>query len=465
MISQLRRVVSAAVPAAVLVLSAGSARAQSNQFHGAIFTTRADGTAVNQNLFSDRDDVYLNGGPQNDNAAGLPDGRYYFQVTTPNGETLLSSDPAAQRQVLVAGGRIAGAAPVPGAHANGSFNAANGSLPVQLAPFDLTTNNGGEYKVWLIRQDPTTLIDENDPRVLQFAVNDAKTDNFKVEEQPAGPLLTRIGGRSFYDRNANGVREAGELPVPGLRVDVQVTSESGLASTETVTADAAGDWSLEVPSGCRYEAVEQTPGTGRTDGWYWLQTCPAPLADGQRCYAGTASGPDIAGLDFANLAVRPGSGGLTKGFWSNKNGQKLLSGNDPSWRALLNAPRLRTPAGGDFDVPLTAFSPAYTVFRTWILDANAVNMAYMLSAQLAATKLDVGYAGLPGGTLVLSPELGVVSISSVIAGAESALATTGTTFSRMPLRDAQEVLKNNLDAVNNNQLLFVAPSPVGVAYP
>src|SRR4051795_1869025 len=72
-------------------------------FFGAIFTTLGDGTApVNQNIYDSKADVYLNGGPQNDNAHGLPVGTYYFQVTDPNGGTLLSTDPAACRQVVVA---------------------------------------------------------------------------------------------------------------------------------------------------------------------------------------------------------------------------------------------------------------------------------------------------------------------------------------------------------------------------
>ena len=51
---------------------------------GAIYTTNSDGTTVNGNIYPSKDAVYLSGGPQNQNAAGLsPDGLYYFQVTDP----------------------------------------------------------------------------------------------------------------------------------------------------------------------------------------------------------------------------------------------------------------------------------------------------------------------------------------------------------------------------------------------
>src|SRR5439155_178972 len=51
---------------------------------GAIFTTTADGTTVNGNIYASKADVYLGGGPQNQNSNGLTNGNYYFKVTSPN---------------------------------------------------------------------------------------------------------------------------------------------------------------------------------------------------------------------------------------------------------------------------------------------------------------------------------------------------------------------------------------------
>jgi hypothetical protein len=78
------------------------------QFPGAIQTATPDGITVNGNLYQSKPRVFLSGGPQNSKSSGLPDGRYYFQVTDPSGGTLLSNDPAACRQVVVSNGRIAG---------------------------------------------------------------------------------------------------------------------------------------------------------------------------------------------------------------------------------------------------------------------------------------------------------------------------------------------------------------------
>lgn len=167
---------------------------------GAVYSTTKDGTAVNKNIFGSIQDVYLSGGPQNLNASGLPDGTYYFQVTDPSGKTLLSTDNAVCRQLNVTGGRVSGAAGSC-AHANGTFNPANGTLPVQLAPFSASPNKGNEYKVWIIPVGSAT-ISGSDPKVLNFANASSATDNFKAQPeeviqgscQPSSSLSVLVSG-------------------------------------------------------------------------------------------------------------------------------------------------------------------------------------------------------------------------------------------------------------------------------
>jgi hypothetical protein len=135
------------------------------QVNGAIYTTNSDASKVNGNIYQSKDAVYLSGGPQNKNDAGLSPapGYYYFQVTDPSGANLLSTDAITCRVVYVNSlGRVDG---IPGTassdptaggfgtsgcyHANGTANDLNGALPVQLIPYLDTTNPGGEYKAWL----------------------------------------------------------------------------------------------------------------------------------------------------------------------------------------------------------------------------------------------------------------------------------------------------------------------------
>src|SRR5580765_2282992 len=134
-----------------LVLFNGSAFAGD-----AIYTTTQDGTAVNKHNYVTSTDVYLSGGPQNTSTAGLPDGTYYFQVTDPCGKTLLSTDIALCRQLVVSNGRIAGSAGPACKHANGTYDPASNTLPVQLFQFSPTPNSGGQYKAWLIAQTADT---------------------------------------------------------------------------------------------------------------------------------------------------------------------------------------------------------------------------------------------------------------------------------------------------------------------
>ena len=85
---------SACASAALLV---ASAHAATPALPGAIFTTDQRGNAVNGNAHYLRkcgvNGVYLDGGPGPNsppNAASLPDGDYYFQVTDASGTTLAS---------------------------------------------------------------------------------------------------------------------------------------------------------------------------------------------------------------------------------------------------------------------------------------------------------------------------------------------------------------------------------------
>ena len=113
---KLRWLFATAVAAVVLaVVATAGAAPTTTPLSGAIFTTDVTGVPVNLNIYAAKEDVYLNGGPginAPDDAAGLPAGTYSFQVTSPSGKTLLSTDEVACRQFTVdASGRIQSVAP------------------------------------------------------------------------------------------------------------------------------------------------------------------------------------------------------------------------------------------------------------------------------------------------------------------------------------------------------------------
>ena len=119
---------------------------------------------------------------------------------------------------------------------------------------------------------------------------------------------------------------------------------------------------------------------------------------------------------------------------------------------------------------------ARTNFSNWLLNANATNMAYMLSAQLAAMELNARYyhvsnkfgAGVNPDALVYAPclldyaspvnngltglnNLGFISISNLMAAANQSLCDHPVTKTAGSVRSYQECLKNALDDANNNR--------------
>jgi len=190
--------------------------AKEDPLPGAIFTTTVDGSIVNaNNQYEDKCDVYLDGGPGMNapiDAAGLPDGDYFFQVTDPSGKYLLSTDPVQNRQFKVEGGIITGLSGL-GNHGTG-VDVDHGAVTIQLCPYDDTKNPGGVYKAWATRigdfdGDPTMVDNGYSPGYFHgFLPDFSKTDNFKVGERPKEyPSLTIV---KFCDNNSNGVWDAGE---------------------------------------------------------------------------------------------------------------------------------------------------------------------------------------------------------------------------------------------------------------
>ena len=193
-----------AIPSAALIIIAGLVgtpvqAAPPTSITGAIFTTDSTGTPVNLNIYDAKEDVYLNGGPginAPDDAAGLPDGTYYFQVTDPSGNELLSTDAIECRQFVVVDGVITDTTgPCP--HAEGTSGDDSG-ISVQLFPYIDTPNNGGVYKVWVTPIEFYDATETEPGNKNGFIPRYSKVDNFKVRSD----IIVEIDAR-FFDRNHN----------------------------------------------------------------------------------------------------------------------------------------------------------------------------------------------------------------------------------------------------------------------
>lgn len=364
------------------------------QLPGAVFTTLPDGGSVDHNIYSAKPDVYLNGGPRSQNGSLLLDGIYFFQVTNPNGATLLSTTSAWDRLIRVDNGRFAGRCDANGnllpnvvsPHPNATTVNPNGGIGVQLFPFNNTPNNGGEYKVWamLYREEtsqgvfanPIASVDANDNTIVHFSQRFAKTDNFKViEEGGGGDELWDINISKFYDTNMNGLQEPNELPVVNFGIEVILgDDEPGFVLTQPAAITYE-----DVLEGTAYEICEVIPPDQRyvdeginNAATRWLQTAPGAIGDTEpdNCFVGVLTG-DLDAV-FGNIALAKLKG--VKFYDANYNGiydqgEPGLAGFDVKIDTVypdgsLDTETVTTGANGVWESKLYPEGTTYTVTET-----------------------------------------------------------------------------------------------------
>jgi hypothetical protein len=313
------------------------------------------------------------------------------------------------------------------------FQSQNGSA----SSFQFTPDAAGTYLVTLVATDPGGRISNQ----ASQAINVSQASQ-TIAFAPLSPViygiappisLSAIGGDS------------------GNPVTFTVISGPGTLSANVLTVTGAGDVVLEADQA------------------------------GNANYA--AAGPVRQTLHV--YALNP-TGGLSTGFWANQNGQALETLTEFS---ALTGLTLRTASGASEDFAATGSTALATdkaSLATWLKGATATNMAYMLSAQLAATELAVlsgfvnasGYVDLnlisgvynsfgsssalmaavntsPYGAL--TDANGIVQIQAVMNAAKTVLGTAAgsNAVAGSLLRSYEEALKDILDAINNNQLIVV----------
>ena len=406
---------------------------------GAIFTTDSTCTEVNQNIFDNKEDVYVDGGPAHPGAAGLPDGSYCVQVTDPSGATVLGkSDPGA---VTVVDGEFVQCYQL-------TSILKTGSSGFTVPGYDDTPNPGGEYKVWVSTD-------------CDFINNSTKTDNFQVNNTNPTPTPTpsatptatpsptpcpkgEVCVTTFYDANVNGIQDNGEQEITGWEFRVFGHNNLHLwKQTPRCAYVLAGD----------YAVIERHPNELN-----WIHNTATEVEfDVDTGYT--------ENVTFGNVCVGAG-GGFTLAYWSNRNGQQLETRND---FAALTALNLVTGQGTaqDFTGTLTQ---SKTLLNQFLLGANTTNMANMLSAELATMKLNVVHGFVNGSALVYAPglstcgtvtglnSLGFISINDLMTAANQSLLDHPLTQAGSPDRACQETLKNALNDANNNKS-FVQSSP------
>lgn len=269
-----------------------------------------------------------------------------------------------------------------------------------------------------------------------------------------------ISGYKWYDRDKDGTPD--EMPGAGIegwkmslyewqlgesdvwdwvKVDEALTGAGGIYSFDQLEP---GLYKVE-------EGVDADPAT------CWKSTTDVSQQV-------TVADADVADINFGNVCEKTSSGGFTLGYWSNKNGSGELTDYndaavaDPSidpatWQAFLSDMNLVNKVGVDYD-PST-----YTAFRAWLLKADATNMSYMLSVQMAATGLNIlvenaDYAGYG----VLDMDGSWISVNALIAKANVFLDANTVTTLPSAERTQAEFYKNIFDRLNNNTQVLIKES-------
>jgi hypothetical protein len=344
-----------------------------------------------------------------------------------------------------------------------------------------TSNNGGVYKAWLSNTyDPNHLGCPDAGFCHGFPESASKTDNFKCVQPPPPPGCddpsyarahpdqcpsppppsADIFGYKYYDANTDGVQDNGEAGIPGWQIKINPSAEAdvnGGSAINCTYTDGTGLYDFIVDPLSNHDISEGDP-LGPTT---WLHT----TATTGNVSAG-GNGTSTAGPSFGNVCVGAGNG-LTLGYWSNKNGQAAMGCTNPSVKCTTELNYLSSLNLVDGFGNHKSFSN-YADFRSWILGATATNMAYMLSAQLAAMELNTRDAKplVSGGSLVYSGtpvpacfglggevapnNAGFISISNLMNDANIELGAYPNTTAPGTPRDCQQYKKNALDNANNS---------------
>jgi hypothetical protein len=432
---------------AAMTVLAGSAIAQG--FSGAIWTTDIEGQ-VDKNLYNAKEDVYLNGGPHGNGNGALPENEsFYVRVIEPGGDVLgtsvgLTNDRPVETDE---NGNMVGVVDfiayrlwdlVRETNADGTF-IVPGDTP---NGFRTSTNGGNEYVVEISLDS-------------EFA--NKKSDNFKVlVVEGGGTPQSQLEIKKFYDTNGNGLQDPGEPDVIGWKV--HITYGSGITAVDEDTFTSAV-YSIPVGETVTVWEYQSIVGT-----WY-TSTGTAPFV-----FEMPEEGDTVT---FGNFAVGGVTNGHTIGFWSNKNGNALMT---LAAFTGLNGLNLRTANGSDKDFNEATLPNKIKAYNSWVLSATATNMAYMLSAQLSAMYLNTTLFGLNPNTVIFVPSTDTtgagaaigqtlfnngavinpvsggwtITVADLMAAANTSLGANSNTTAAGPARTYQDCLKTLIDQMNNN---------------
>lgn len=354
-----------------------------------------------------------------------PSGNYYIHVTDAlngNLDQVLSLNDPGDRFVTVtnagAGVIVISVPNNPGIVMGAGLGGLGDSLPLGL--FAENPEHPCLFKAWL--GDTWNLaVNPTNPYIVRF--EGVWSFNYVRIGNGSG---SSVCGLVFNDLNSDGVQNGGEVGLGG--VTVELSGPGG--TTSTVSAPDGSYCFLGLGAGSYTVTQIVDPQSG-----YSATTQLSFSRDAMGCGA-------MQGGDFGQNLLNSSCNGHTIGYWRNKHGCALVTDN--GLLSLLGSLNVVDASGAAFT------TSSLSAYKSWLQDANATNMAYMLSAQLVAMRFGVAVGNVSSGCFISDPNLGVISISALMDAAVASLATDPYTPSGHAQRSYQEQLKNALDNANNN---------------
>jgi len=400
--------------AAIAFAAAGSVSAA--DIPGHVYTAYSDGVELNGNIFADREDVYVYG-------TGLSPGEYYIHVRSTEDLSYLGTSVGASDETPVVVG------------SDGKFAQAYQLWSLVLKSSDGTQGydkpEGDWCEYWVC--------------ISKFSdFRDTAYDSFVVKETEDEPGAATVKVTKFYDANANGTRDSGEASIEGWKVEVSGEGVSDVVFTSWTATFEAGT----------YTFTEATPVQDN-----WLHTTDDEVSV-------TLEDGDEVAVEFGNLCLGDG-GGRNPCEWLAKSCQDSITSGDLT--ALCSLP-LVDPWGCSFNPYSKTHLKLYLLVACLLdnecyTDSKYSNMAFLLSAHLAAMKLSVRRGLVDGDALVYAPGCGntgvgndFITVDDLMDAAIAALKDDGYTPPNDDDRAWQECLKDALDGANND-LNFVCATP------
>jgi hypothetical protein len=290
-------------------------------------------------------------------------------------------------------------------------------------------------------------------------------DQVRIITGCAPNLFGVLSGEKYYDVNHNGQLDPGEPGIANWPIDWS-DGTSG-----TIYTDANGQFSAQFAPDTYTLTEQQATNSAWTQTGNTVDQTSNSGGDTSALSSfaytvGVVAGGSTSGLNFGNVCTVQNVGGLTLGWWTNKNGQAVLGGNDPAWRSVVDGYYLVDGSGARFTVSMTAsFATAYSALKKWLSNATATNASYMLSAQYITTALDIEFAGMID-FYVQDPVHGDwVDLLTLIQRASAFVQANPNTKKSGTTRNNAIAYETLFDNLNNNQATVTPPTPSGCPAP